>query len=394
MKFKTNILLSAMAVAFSSSVVAVEPEPYITDSGIAIVPILNAGYKYDDNIFNESSDATGASIFTVAPAARFLLDDGINSFQVDVGVESGTFINSADDNYLSGDLHFNSHLEPSSRSRFDIKLEANRYVEARGTGVTEGLGDSVEEPLSYNEQLAQLTYEYGNLTAKGRVAVMARYYNKNFTNFSEITQFRNFDASTIGGTFFYSTNASTDAFIELKTNAIKYDAIEGISRDSDVITALVGVKWEATALTTGSFKIGHEQKRFEEAGRENFSGLSWEANVEWQPLTYSTFTLETSRKAKDPGAQGDYISESIYRVNWGHIWSEQISTTLNLSHIREEYTGFERFDKSKNVYLAVNYKFKRWADVSLYVANVNQDSNNDNIVYDKNTVGLNFTFSL
>ena len=33
MKMKKNLLLSAMAIAFSSSAVAVEPEPYITDSG-------------------------------------------------------------------------------------------------------------------------------------------------------------------------------------------------------------------------------------------------------------------------------------------------------------------------------------------------------------------------
>ena len=323
---KTNLLLSVSAIAFSSSVIAVEPEPYITDSGIAIIPIIKTGYKYDNNIFSQASDTTGSGIFTVAPAAKFLLDDGINNFQIDVGIESGTFLDSSDDNYLTGNLHFNSHLEPSSRSRFDIRLEANKDVEARGTGLTEGTGDTEAEPLLYNNQLAKLTYEYGSLASSGRIAVMGSYYNKNYTNLTErteVAEFRSYDKPTLGATFFYTTNASTDAFFEIKASAINYDKDEAISRDSDVFSALVGIKWEATALTSGSFKIGQEQKKFSDSAREDFKGISWEGNIDWSPLSYSTLTLETSQAAKDPDLEGDYITESVYGVNWAHEWNEK-----------------------------------------------------------------------
>jgi hypothetical protein len=391
---KMNLLLGVTAIAFSGSVIAVEPEPYITDSGIVIIPILNAGYKYDNNIFSEASNASGSGIFTIAPAVKFLLDDGINNYQLDVGAESGTFLDSSDDNYVSGSLGFTAHIEPSSQSRFDLALEANNESEPRGTGLTEGLGDSIDEPLLYNDQLAELTYEYGSLASSGRIAVMGRYYNKNYTNFTDITQFRSYNQSTLGSTFFYTSNASTDAFFEIKVGVIKYDAINLVSRDSDVYTALVGIKWEATALTSGSFKIGQEQKKFSDSSRENFKGISWEGNVNWKPLTYTTVTLETSRSAKEPDLQGDYIGESSYGVNWEHEWNEKITSTLNFSYIREDYTGFERLDKSNNLYVDVNYEFKRWVDVLLYIAYTDQNSTSDNIVYDKTVVGLDFVFSL
>ena len=394
MSMKMKLLFSATAIVFSSSVIAVEPEVYITDSGIAIVPIINAGYKYDNNIFSQASETTGSGIFTLAPAVKFLLDDGINNYQLDVGVESGTFLDSSDDNYVIGNLGFTSHLEPSSRSRFDLALEANKEVEPRGTGITEGSADRFDEPLLYNEQLAKLSYEYGSLASSGRIAVMGRYYNKNYTNFTETTQFRSFNQSTLGSTLFYTTNSSTDAFIEIKAGPIKYDVAEAISRDSDMLTALVGIKWEATALTSGSFKIGQEQKKFSDARREDFKGVSWEGNVDWQPLSYTTLTLETSRAAKDPDVQGDYISESIYAAKWNHEWNEKVTTTLNYSYIREEYTGFERLDKSNNLYADVNYAFKRWVDVALYIEYTDQNSTRENIVYDKSVVGLDFTFSL
>ena len=394
MNIKMCMLLSATAFAYTNAAIAVEPGVYSTDSGIVITPIVNTGYKYDDNIFNEENNTTSSGIFTLAPSARFLLDDGINNYQLDVELESGTFIDSSDDNYLTGGLQFTSHLEPSSRSRFDVIVEANKEIEPRGTGITEGLADSVEEPLSYNDQLAQLTYEYGSQGASARVAVTGGFYSKKYTNFDAVTQFRSFNRSSLGSTFFYSTNANTDAFFELKGRAIRYDLDQNVSRDSDVITALVGINWKATELTSGSFKIGHEKKDFDDASRENFSGLSWEANVDWKPLSYTTLTLETSRKAKDPDVQGDYISESQYGINWQHEWNEKVATTLNYNYVREEYTGFERLDKSKNLYMDVSYEFKRWADVSLYLINTDQNSTNVDVVYDKNIIGLDFTFSL
>jgi hypothetical protein len=359
-----------------------------------IVPIISTGYKYDNNIFSEGSETIGSGIFTLAPAVKFLLDDGINNYQLDMGVESGTFIDSSDDNYVSGNIGFTSHLEPSSRSRFDIIIQANKEVEPRGTGITEGIGDSVSEPLEYNDQLAKLTYEYGSLSSSARIAFMGRFYNKNYTNFTSITQLRSFNQSTFGSTFFYTTNASTDAFVEIKAGPIKYDMAQTISRDSDVFTALIGITWEATALTSGSFKVGQEQKKFSNASREDFKGVSWEGNIDWKPLTYTTLTLETSRAAKDPDVVGDYISESIYASNWEHEWNEKITTTLSYSYIHEEYTGFERVDKSNNLYADVNYSFKRWFDVALYVEYTDQKSTRENIVYDKNIVGLDFTFSL
>ena len=398
MTMKTNRVISALTLAFtiacSSSVVAIEPASHITDSGIEITPIIKSGYKYDNNIFSQGSDTSSSGIFTIAPSATFLLDDGVNNYQLDVGVESGTFIDSADDNYITGDVAFKSHLESSSRSRFDMALVVGTDIEPRGTGITEGLGDIFDEPLTYNEQSAELTYEYGGLASSGRINVMGRYYNKNYTNFENITQYRSFDESTLGSTFFYTTNSRIDAFIELKGRAIAYDANQSVSRDSTVYSALAGLTWEATALTSGTFKIGQEQKNFSDSSRENFKGLSWQGNVEWKPLTYSRITLNTSRSARDPDTAGDYILATVYGASWQHAWNEKIISTINYSYVDEDYTGISRVDETSNLSADISYQLKGWLGVALFVEYTDQDSTNKIIIFDKNIVGLNFTFSL
>ena len=73
---------------------------------------------------------------------------------------------------------------------------------------------------------------------------------------------------------------------------------------------------------------------------------------------------------------------------------KKITSTLGYSYIREDYSGFERLDNSNNLYADINYELQRWLDVSFYVEYTDQDSTRENIIYDKNVVGVDFTFSL
>lgn len=391
---KMKALVGVIISALSSSVVAVQPEPYNTDSGIAITPIINAGYKYDDNILSEADNTQSSGIFIFSPSVSFSVEDGINSHQFDVNVESGSFIDSSDDNYVTGGLTYQSHLEASSSSRFDINLEANWQVEPRGTGITEGLGNLVDEPLLYDEQIAVITYEYGVFSSSARIAFDGRYYQINYNNFKNITQTRNYDSASIGSTFFYTTNSRTDAFIELTAEAINYDAFVTVSRDSDVYTGLVGVTWEATALTSGTFKIGQQRKKFIDALREDFEGVSWDASLKWQPLTYTTVTVNTSRNAKDPDVVGDYINESIYGVNWEHHWNKKLSTAFSYNFTDEDYSGVNRVDETSMFSANFTYGFRRWVDLSVYFDATDKESTAKYIIFDKRVVGINFTFSL
>lgn len=391
---KNRVLLPCIIFAYCNMAVAATPEAYITDSGISILPTLDTGLKYDDNIFSQGSDTTASGIFTLAPDVSLSLDDGINNYQLDVGVESGIYMESPDDNYLTGDLGFSSHLEANSRNRFDISLKARKEVEPRGTGLTEGVGNAVDAPLEYNDQRAKLSYEYGSLAATGRVAVSAEYYNKNYTNFLQVTEYRSYNKPTLGSTFYYTTNASTDAFFEIKASTITYDLSESISRDSNVFFALIGFKWDATALTSGSFKIGQEQKNFDDGAREDFKGVSWQGNIDWQPLNYTMVSFITSREAKDPDVQGDYISESVYAFNWQHSWSEAVTTNVKYSYMHEDYSGFERLDKTNDIYLDAVLETSKGTSISLFAQYLDKDSTNQTIIYDKNIIGINFNMFL
>ncbi|MBL4910586.1 MAG: outer membrane beta-barrel protein [Alteromonadaceae bacterium] len=393
---KKSLLAIVIAGTMINSAFAVEPAGVNLDNGVVITPLLDTGFKHNDNIFSLPSNEQGSSIFTVAPSVNFLLDDGVNQFNVDLGIVSGTFLQSSNDNYLDGTFGAAAHIEPSSKQRFDIAANANWLTEARGTGITEGLGDQVNAPLLYAEQSVDFGYEYGSLNTPARISFEVKYYNKNYSNFKPITLFRDYDSLKFGSTFYYNTQAATDLFIEVSRDAIKYDNVEtGVSsRDSDDYRALAGIKWEATALTTGSIKLGYQQKDFIAANRGNFNGLSWQADIQWQPLSYTTIAFNTSRAARDPSVEGNYINETVNSLSWQHDWSEKLNTVVSGSYINEDYSGVTRKDDTKLFSLSLNYALLRWVDVSLYADITRKDSTRANILFDTNIVGVNFTFSM
>ncbi|PKG82538.1 hypothetical protein CXF85_13725 [Colwellia sp. 75C3] len=393
---KNTTLAIAITAAISNTAFAEQSKGITLDNGVTVNPTLNTGIKYDDNIFSTDTDETGSAIVNVDPALNFTLNDGVNLYSFDIGLKSGTYLSSSDDNFLDANVAFNSHLEPSSKHRFDIALMANTITEARGTGLAEGSADTISEPLEYADQTAALTYEFGALSTAARIAFDAKYYNKAYRNFTSVTQVNDFDSIKLGSTFFYNTHAATDLFVEVYRDAIRYQHVAAgdTRRDSDDYRALAGIKWEVTALTSGNVKLGYQEKDFTEQGRENFTGLSWQAGVQWQPLTYSSISFDTSRAARDTDTVGDYINATSYSLGWMHSWSHNLSSKVSASLANDDYSGVTRTDDTTTLSVSINYELTRWVDVSAFVDVSSKDSTVEDLIFDKNVVGLNFSFSM
>jgi len=387
-----------LSVCTASPVYAqLKPGSVMTKDGAEITPTLQTGVSSNNNFFNTPSDEESRIIWTIAPNVKAVIDDGPDSYSLNLGTNTSLHNKDSVDNFTEVNVGAGVHKEFTSQHRLDVSGDADWLFEPRGTGLTEGLGDAVNELVKYQQQNLLAEYEYGALSSKAQVAVRAGFFNKKYQNFTEVSQYRNYDKSLFGITGYYNTQAATRTFLEIKQENYRYDVLasSGISRDSDDVKVLAGMEWEATALTSGSFKVGYQNKDFSASERESFSGLSWQATVNWQPLSYSTVQFMTSRAAKDPLVQGDYIKESIYAIKWTHSWSDYLSSLASTSYTDEQYTGdVGRKDKTKSVRLGLNYVASKFGMVSTYVDFIDKNSTQDAIEFDRVIVGINFTFAL
>ncbi|MEL0654609.1 outer membrane beta-barrel protein [Pseudoalteromonas issachenkonii] len=392
-------IFAMLSVGFAAPVAAnLKPGSVMTNGGAEITPTLQSGISSNNNFFSTPNNEESRLIWTITPNIKAAIEDGPDSYDLELGTSSSLHNKDSTDNFTQVNFGVGVHKEFTSQHRLDVNGDADWLFEPRGSGLTEGLGDAVNELVKYQQQNVLLRYEYGAQSSKVQVAFGAGFFNKKYQSFRELSQYRDYDKSLIGVTGYYNTQASTRIFLEVKQENYRYDYLQanGISRDSDDVKILIGMEWEATSVTSGSFKLGYQNKDFSANERESFSGLSWEAGVNWQPLSYSTLQLTTSRSAKDPLVQGDYIKESTYGINWTHSWSDDyLSSLVGINYIDEKYTGdVGRKDKSKSVRLGLNYVASKFGMVSTYVDFIDKDSTQSAIEFDRVIVGVNFTFAL
>ena len=137
---------------------------------------------------------------------------------------------------------------------------------------------------------------------------------------------------------------------------------------------MVGATWVATAATTGIFKIGYLNKTFDAAGISGFNGISWEGNVKWAPLTYSTFDFTTSKTPSDSTGVGDYVMNSSYDVLWNHHWTSKIASKVDLAYVKSDYVNGNREDDLKNIGFGLTYDMRRWVRLGAEVINSKRSS--------------------
>ena len=391
-------LFTLFTIGFTTPVLAeFTPGSYISKDGAQITPTLQTGLSSTDNFFNTATNEDSRLIWNVTPNVQGLIQDGPDQYFINLGSSTSFHNKDTTDNFTQVNIGGGLHKEFTSQHRIDSDMQADWLYEPRGSGLTEGLGDTINELVKYKQQNLNASYEYGSLSSKAQIALKAGFYNKEYENFKAVSQYRNYDKKMLGIVGYYNTQAAARTFLEVREEFYRYDVINPAvgERDSDDLRVLVGIEWEATALTAGSFKLGYQDKDFNSPLRNNFSGLSWEGGLTWQPLTYSTVELMTSRSAKDPLVAGDYIRETQYTVKWNHFWSDYLSSDVSFNYMDEQYTGDQgRQDKTKNSRLALNYITNSFGMVSTYVDFIDKDSTQDILNFDRFMVGINFTFAL
>lgn len=393
---KKNILAAIVLGSLSASVFAYEPQSIPLDNGINITPTLGVTFKQDDNILFQPENEQDSFITLFTPSIIASLDDGVNQYGLTYVGNKGIYASSSDDNYFDHYVALTSALSLSELSSVDAGLTYNKGHEPRGTGVTEGAGDNIAEPVEFSDYNVYGVWNYGLSSSNGSFEFRADYYDKKYDNFRQLTASKDYSSTSFGTTFFYQTGAGGELFAEARFSNIEYDFISAgeASRDSDDTRLFVGVKWEATALTTGSFRLGYQQKDFVDGTRKDFDGLSWEGEVVWSPLSYSQVTVMTSRASKDPNVVGDYIKETNNYIAWQHALTERIGFNASYNYIDENYEGVTREDTTDIFTVGASYDFSRNAYVTASFSRMDKSSNAANISFEQNVFSLGVTIGL
>jgi len=375
----------AATIAYSAESLA---DRGIQVGDIHIFPVLDINNRYDSNITRSENNTISSAQTLLSPSVNILTGEPEHYFSLQYRMEYDKFWSSSIDTYTDHFIDAIMHHEFSNRGRLDLGLNYSRGHDQRGSTFT-GIPTGFIEPNRWHQAAVTGKLEYGSHDARIKLAAKASYAIKRFENNRALTASQDLNTTTVGGTLFFRIQSRLYALLDATYGIQDYQQIAS-PLSSREITLSSGLAWELTARTSGSIKVGWQQRELNISGQKN-NALSWQASIDWKPLSYSTWTLNTDYSNTETlGAVGTFVQHLDNKLSWNHAWSQAFSHTINIAIGQDKYRGTAREDRLYDAGLSLIYAMNPWFDISTGYAYSKRSSNIQLLSYKQHLFSLAF----
>ena len=400
----SGIVLTSLFYALvgsSSTYAAVAPEG-IQRGSLTLYPKLSLEQVFDSNLLRQNSDPQESHITVISPGISGHIKQSHSDYNLNYRLRSGFHSTGDEDDYLDQFLSGKAKWQINHRNQLRLSGGLNSTHEPRGTGVSDGIrAFEFDEVVTYRQGNIKAGYTLGSQESEGRLKFGLGWTDKTYTNFRSLTKPRDRDTYSANAAFHW-VPGKTGLVFDLSHELVDYEndpvSVDGSNdtSDSQLTKALAGITWRLTGKTKGSVKLGHALKTFEDKDRDEFSGFSWDAKVDWRPLPHALLSLKIGRIDQESDGRGDFIDNQNIEVNWHHDWSEKIDSFIGIIWGNHEYVNDpeEREDESIRTYFTVDYSIRQWLILGLQGEHFDKNSNLSEFDYSRHFVGLKITTQL
>lgn len=336
-----------------------------------------ARYGADDNVYRAESDEQSDTFVAVQPQLAWVMLSGANQFDVAYTGDYGVY--QSEDN-----LNFNNHkigahalLDHTARLNTDWVIGFERGREDPGTNdIVFQNGDRQNE---WENAGFQSTIEYGNSDSNGQLVGKLRLGTRRFTNNEQ--NFRDFDSVGATGTFYYRIAPRTRLLFEVDVTEDDYQNqdIFGSDQSNREYRYLTGVAWEATAQTSGAFRIGYRDRQFDNNLLGELDGLYFALDGRWQPTTFTSVRITASRDNQNSAQQatGGFV-RTAFETKLEHGLSARLRLTSSIGYSIADFKrgigNQNRRDDRWNLALGMEYDLLDWLDIGAEYLRQERDS--------------------
>lgn len=348
----------------------------INAGGFEFKPTLGLALGRNDNVGMASVAKTSSNFTRLTPKLTIEMP---THGQVYSANYSGTYANytgSTIDNFYDHNFGLAANNDWSTRVNSLINVDYIKGHDGRNETKNGAVPSQLVE-LWHTTGIKGMVH-YGADGAQGQFELAAgQDYKRYDTNKSTLTQLLNNDKTNLIGTFYYRVAPATSMILQAGTTSIGYLDAASKTRDSKEQQYMVGVKWEATAKTTGNVRVGKVSKSFNMGTSPTTSATAWDANVSWSPLTYSVVNLTLSQKAAESGGVGSFVITRDSKLDWAHEWSSHIKSTLMVGDGLDTYQGNSTQVNKRQTYGAkLSYAVNHWLNAGVEYQNSKRNSTN------------------
>ena len=355
-----------------SRVTGIKAEP------LTLYPTASVSLGHNDNVLLTPARVSSSTV-VLGAGLKAELESGKSKYSVAYDGTMGRYASSSADNYNYHAFTALADMDLSTRAR--LKLGADHQIKSdpRGSLPTA----ATLTPNEYKQSGVNGFFAYGAEGSEGRIELEGGYTAKTYQNNRAVTTNLDADTTRAGATFFWRIGPKTEWLIQGVQTRTDYIAPTALT-DNTENKFLTGLKWDATAQTQGTFKVGYAKKDFWLPTAKDSKGFTWEGAVRWSPLSYSSVDLSTGKALIDPLGGGNIINHRNFNVKWTHAWAERIKSEVLGSVLKDNYDGLARDDTTNSLGFRLTYDMQRWLTLGAEYTYTNRSSNQSNFDYRKN----------
>lgn len=372
-----SIAVFGALLALTSSAAEFEPAP-VQAGGFEVTPSVRLSLGRDSNVGLTNGAQTSTNLTMLEPRLEVALPTHGHVYGAKYDGRMARYSGSRTDNF--NDHNFDVFADNVWSSRFRTLVNVD-YIKGH---------DARNALLFRNKELFHATGfnvmgHYGAEGAQGQFELSVGQVAKRYdTNNSGATHLYNNNRTDLIGTFFYRVAPATQMFVEARNSKFAYVVpLAGRNLDSTEQGYMLGVKWEATAKTTGNLKIGTVKKTFNLGQLPSGNSATWDASVQWMPKTYSKVDFKLQQKANEFGGVGSFIVSNDANVEWVHDWTSYITSTLSFGDGADKFQASTRTDKRQTYGARLTYGFRSWLRAGLEYQHTRRTSNVPAVGYTK-----------
>lgn len=361
--------------------------------GLRLLPKLGTEVWHTDNRFRSEADEVSETGLRLLPEAVLRYTPSIGIAQLGY---KGVIDPVVEDDYNDRTFFAGVDLRPLLRHRFEADARYRYGHDPLGLSRTDNVPNPEDLDLDeWEDNHLGAQYTFGAPEARINLSVRGQVYDREYqTNRDQGTAFLDYEADTLGAGASYRIGPKTQLVLDYERLETDYDLDAAPSLDSQTDRYLIGVRWVATAKTTGELLVGFFEREFDDPARVKTDGVDWRARVAWVPASRSRLTLTTGRLLRETFfvVGENFLNTQFYDLSWRQDWSARVYTDAKVAVIESEYEGTIRDDDTLSFGATVFFELSRNVTVKAGAEFTDRDSTVNTSDFDRYELFQGFEF--
>lgn len=341
-------------------------------------PFITLDTSWSDNIYETSGHTTSDMVFYTRPGIWLALpgaDRQIVTVETASASPGGLTLSRFNDNdtvryqtYLLYSPELETYARHTKHNDINHKFEAYALYNTPG-GLSVEIFDQMvsshddiiehQDNLNYTNNFLSPTVSFAP-TEKLTFRLDYSMYNVNYERSANV---KDRVDNTVSAYAFFQVLPKTSLFVQYAHLDINYDNTTDPKKsiDSTEQEYLLGVKWNITDKTTGSFKTGYQKKDFDGSDYGNTTRMKMELKANYEISGHSSISL-TGRNEFIETDEDDayYIQSNNFLAVYEHSLSARLTGFFSLFYNNEDYGRLSREDRTLDFSPSLSYIYNDW----------------------------------